>query len=375
MRPQEDIQQYDPKDVISRRERWLMAAWAAWLVLIYAVGGVFGVNQLQGYKAQTEAERQEQLRTLTTDTGAAVPVAGPATEAAPADVLVGIRVRRIGGFALKEAEWMADFDIWFLWSGETVHPGETFEVVNGDVQRREKIESYVRDGRKYERYHVTAQMTKQYDPSRFPFADEGLTIQIQDNHHEAATLRYVTDERGSGLDSNALPQSVRLKRTLVAATAYRPDAGAGSGGSLASVQSRLVFAMLLKPVSTSVYLMMFQALFAAVAVSMIVFFVRATYDNTRFAIPLAAFFVAVANNIFVSTLLPRADRITLTGMVNMVSLATIFLILVQSAISLYMAGPRGRERLSCVFDRVSFVVMLPCYLVLNVMLPLTAMSS
>jgi len=352
-----------------------MALWGAGLVFLYVVIGFFCVRQLQEHRAQTEAARQEWRRVATSATGATVPQTGAASEGSPLNVSTGIRVRRIGGFSLKDAEWTADFDIWFRWSGEGVHPGETFDVVNGDIQRRDKMEAWTRDGQNYERYRVRARMTAQIDPSRFPFSDEELPIEIQDNCRDLATLQYVADENGSGLAPDALPQSVTLKRTAVTATTFQTGREKGPSGRREAVHSRLVFAMLVMPVSTSLYLMMFQALFASVAVAMIVFFVPAKYDNTRFALPVGAFFMAVANNIFVSSLLPRADGITLTNMINGLSLITIFLILVQSTISLYMAGPRGWERLSRVFDRVSFAVVFPCVVGLNLLLPWAAMPA
>jgi hypothetical protein len=375
MTPQEGMIRQDPMDAISRRDRWLVAVWAAWLVLIYSLAGYFGARQLEGYRAQSEAERQERLNAVMNYPGADAPTAGAAAADSPVNVSAGIRLRRIGGFSLKEAEWTANFDIWFRWSGESVHPGETFEVVNGNIEKRDLVESYVRDGLKYERYRVTARMVKQFDPSRFPLADEGLPIEIQDSRHDASKLRYIADERGTGLSPGALPRSINLKRVVILATLRRLDGNTTSPSETEVVRPRLVFGILVSSKSNGLYLMMVQALFASVVVGMIAFFIRPIHVDPRFGIPLGAFFAIVANNIFISSLLPPAERITLTGMVNAVGLATIFLILVQSAVSLHLADRCGRGRLSRIFDRVSFAVLLPCYLGINLLLPWAAMPS
>ena len=97
-------------------------------------------------------------------------------------------------------------------------------------------------------------------------------------------------------------------------------------------------------------------------------------DIRRLALPVGAFFAAVSNNIFVATLLPPAERVTLVQMINAISIATIFLTLVQSAISLYLMDSMGRDRFSRVFDRVSFVVLGFGYAGLNLILPLAARS-
>ena len=59
-------------------------------------------------------------------------------------------------------------------------------------------------------------------------------------------------------------------------------------------------------------------------------------------------------------------------MLNMVGLATIFLTLVQSTISLYLYDTLGLEKLSRFFDKVSFVVFLAGFAAINLALPLAA---
>jgi hypothetical protein len=58
--------------------------------------------------------------------------------------------------------------------------------------------------------------------------------------------------------------------------------------------------------------------------------------------------------------------------VNAIGLVTIFLTLVQSAISLYILDTMGRERLSRFFDKVSFAVFLIGYAVVNLLLVFAA---
>jgi len=74
----------------------------------------------------------------------------------------------------------------------------------------------------------------------------------------------------------------------------------------------------------------------------------------------------------VGTMLPQAERITLAGMVNGIGLVTIFLTLVQSAISLYIFDTTGRTMLSRFFDKVSFAVFLIGYGVVTLMLVFAA---
>ncbi len=169
------------------------------------------------------------------------------------------------------------------------------------------------------------------------------------------------------MGSEGLPRNARLARSLVGVTARRNAAGQPG-------HSQFFFAMLVATNSVQMYLSLFQALFAAVAVALIVFFIKPTHVDPRFGLPVGGFFAAVGNNIFVSSQLPASDRLSLAELTNAFGLVTIFLVLVQSAISLHILDTLGQERLSRFFDRVFFVVLLLGYGAVNLALPLAANS-
>ena len=363
--------QNDLKDKITRRGYHFVILWAAGILLLYGISGYIGVRTLQGYKVETEKFRQAWIESTTTELGVRTPDIQIPSEAKPIEVLVGIYINRIGEFSIKEGGWSADFDIWFRWTGNGVKPGENFNVVNGQVDLREKKERYIRGGEQYERYHVKARLTKYFDLSRLPFSDEALTIQVEDDVHGAETLRYVADESGSGINRLGIPQNLKIVKSLVTVKRHNYESGRGDPRlpfGTEDVHSRLIFAILGSAPSWGLFGMMFQALFASVAIAFIAFFIKPIHVDPRFGLGVGAFFAAIGNNIFVGTILPQAERVTLTGMVNGIGLVTIFLTLVQSAISLYILDTMDREMLRRFFDKISFVVFLIGYAVVNLML-------
>jgi hypothetical protein len=284
-------------------------------------------------------------------------------------------INRIGEFAVKESSWSADFDIWFRWSGDGIKPGENFQVVNGQIDQREKQDTHVSGGQHYERYRVKARLTKFFDASRFPFSDQGLTIQVEDSAHKAERLRYVADEQESGINRSGVPQVLKITKSLamVKVHSYKSTRGDPQlSSNAADVRSRFTFGMLVSPPGSVSYLKMFQALFVSVAIGLIVFFIKPIHVDPRFGLGIGALFAAVGNNIFVGSMLPPAEGITLVAMINAIGLATIFLTLVQSAISLYIEDTLGQEKLRRFFDKVSFVVFFMGYAVVNLFLPLAA---
>ncbi len=367
--------QSEPQNEITPGGYRFVVVWAAGLLLLYALGGYFGVRVLRGYAAETARIRQSTIERLTADDNAPAPGASLPSGAKPVDVQVSLSMNRIGEFALKESTWTADFNLSFRWTGDAINPGETFRIINGQIVQREKDKSYDRAGKRYEEYHVVARLTKPFDASRFPFGDEGLLVQVGDASHGLEALRYVADESAFAVSSEAIPRSMKLARTLSGVRVQRHGSGQGDSdvaGSDGEAYSQFFVAMLGVPESLAIYQKMFQALFASVAIGLIALYIKVTSIDCRFGLPVGGFFACVSNNIFVGTLLPYTDQMTLTTTVNAVSLCTIFFILAQSVISLYIFDNMGRERLSLFYDRISFAVLLPAYVAVNLALPLAA---
>jgi hypothetical protein len=367
--------QEDFKDPISRAGYSFVALRAAGLLLLYAIAGYFGVRTLQGYRAEADKFRDAIFNSPTIERSTKAPEIRVSKK--PVEVRVGIYVNRIGEFDAREGGWTADFDIWFRWTDARIKPGETFRLVNGEVHQREKRETYARGGERYERYQVRARMTKFFDAARYPFSDEVLTIQVEDGAGGEEKLRYVGEGRGSGIRPLGIPPHLAFPKKLATVKDHsyesaREDPRIPPGTP--EVHSRFVFAMLGKIPGWQIYLRNFQGLFGSVAIAFIVFFIRPIHVDPRFGLGVGAFFAAIANNISLGTYLPPIARFSLTSIVEILGLATIFLTLVQSAISLYIEDTMGREKLRRVFDQVSFIVFLIGYTATNLLVPLAAKS-
>jgi hypothetical protein len=354
------------KDTITPGGYRFVMLWAASLLFLYALGVYFGTGLLRGYAAETVKLRETRMALLFTEQNAPASARTP-SGTSPVDVQMGLIMNHVGEFSMREAAWTADFNLFFRWTGDGVNPGESFRLANGQILQREKVESSRRGMEHSAEYHVVARMTKPFDASRFPFSDEGLLVRVEDATHE---VRYVADNSGSKIGPDALPRGVKLGGIMVESRAGRVDPAPVGGKTEA--RSELVFGLLIVPDSFGIYLQMFQALFASVAIALIVLFIRPIHVDPRFGLPVGGFFAAVGNNVYLSSLLPHSDRFTLANLVNATGLFTIFLVLVQSAISLYLQDTLGQERLRRLFDHVSFAVFLVGYVAINLAFPFAA---
>ncbi len=373
----EGIPPGDKKTVISRAGYLFVALWTLSILLLYVLAGYFGARRLQGYKAETANLRQAKIEAASTDLEAPAPEVRIVPGREPVTVAVGVRLNGMEAISLRESSWTADFDIWFRWTGDEVNPGEHFRIVNGNVDFREREASFVEGSAHYERYGVKARVNASFDMGRFPFGDQTVTIQVEDGAQGAGALRYVADERDSGVSRLGVPANLKISRTLAAVKLHSYQSRRGDPRipeGEADVHSRFIFAMLLSPPGLAVFVKLYQALFASVAIALVVFFIKPIHVDPRFGLGIGGLFAAVGNNIYVGSILPNVSRFGLPEMVNALGLATIFLTLVQSTISLYILDSLGREKLRRVFDHVSFAVFLAGFIAVNLVFLLACRS-
>ena len=364
------------QDVITVEGYRFVMLWALALVLFFALAAYFGIRQLHAYKNQTAQIRKTWLESTASNVSEGI---NPSASIQAQQVQVGIYINRIDEIAVHDLKWAADFDLWFHWTNKKLAPGDTFQIANGEIDAREKREEYVSGADRYERYHVKARLAKYFDPTRFPLVDEPLVIQVEDAVHGVDRLNFVADTNNSAISPNAVVHDlvkINQFKAGVRLHDFKSTRGHQSSGSAPSdVHSQFVFAMLVNPPGLVFHLKMFHVLYSSVAIALLALFIKPIHVDPRFGLGVGAVFAAIGNMIAIATFLPRSQQATLSDMINVIGLATIFLTLVQSTISLYQYDSRGLEKLSRLFDRVSFAVLLVGYAFVNIALPWAARAS
>ena len=352
----------------------LLVLWGAGLALLYVLAGAFGVRALHASRVETEQRRRVFIETAAFGRDAKSIDVRRVENAA--EVKVGVFVTRVDDFDVRAGAFTAELEVWFRWRDENLRPGETFHLVNGDISSREKIETSSERGEQYERWRVRAKLETSVDPTRYPFGDVALAIQIEDGRDGAERVRYAADARPSGVSFDAVPRSLAVQRTFatVKYVEYASTLGHESNGGRA-VRSRFVFVMLASPRSVPTHLKDFQALFASVAIALLALFIKPIHVDPRFGLGVGAVFAAISNNIALAASVPTVPDFTLTAMLNAVGLGTIFFTMVESAISLYLLDSLGLEKRYKQLDGLSFVLFTTGYVALNVVLPIAAGPS
>jgi hypothetical protein len=188
-------------------------------------------------------------------------------------------------------------------------------------------------------------------------------------------LTYVPDKENSSLSSRVTLPGYRGYQTSIV---IQPHAYKTTRGDPRLAQQKpatfaqLIFGIWIKREGLGFYLKVLQGLFAAVAISFLVFFIKPTHVDPRFGLGACGFFGAVANSYITASLLPDTTVVSLADLVNGFGIFTIFLTLVQSTLSLYIFDMRGEEALSRRLDRISVIIFALGYVGINVALPLVA---
>ena len=363
-----------PKEKITRGGRLLIGAWVVGILALYAAAACLGMSRLHAYRAQTWNRFETVIAAATKEADTTQSAAG-AAGTRPVDVYVGAYINYMGDIVTSGTNWKADFEIWFRWRGDAVAPGEHFQVLNGTVESKEKLASYAEGDERYERYRVQARIASRLDTRRSPFGSAALGLQIEDGVDGVDRLQYVADEGGVGVDPGAVNPKWKIRRTIGVVTRHRYPSRFGdprlAGGS-SDVRSRYGFGVAGAASGAEIFLSLFQALFVAVAIAFIAPFIKPTHVDPRFGLGIGAVFAAVGNNIVAGMSLQNAEGVTLLQMVNAVGLATIFLTIVQSSVSLYIYDSLGRTRLSRTLDMFCFAAFVVGYVGVNVALPLAA---
>jgi hypothetical protein len=356
--------------------RFFLAAWALVLLGLALTYALAQTTYIRLKKQQADARHLARITPGYNEIDE-IPVDPELPEGAqPVRISTGVFVDRIIDLSLRDSYWVVDFVVWFRWNGPAdLQPADKIRIVNGSIEERELRESFSRGNLHYERHHIMARITKSFDVSRFPCDNHLLTIALEDPRFLRTERMFLADPDGSLLSTRVQVPGYRIDRI---AAIEKPVAYPNVLGDPRfapedhPVVSQFRLGIWIHRVNWGLYVKMFQALFVAVAISLLVFFIKPTNVDPRFGLGVGALFASVANFYLTASLVPDTGIITLADHINGLGIILILLTLIQSTISLYIYEQANNPELSRSFDRLSFAVLAPAYLALNILLPLAA---
>ena len=292
-----------------------------------------------------------------------------------ARVKVGTYFEDIQNLSIRDSAWSTNFYIWFSWKGDAkLDPGGKFEVVDGAIRKKELLEDYHDPGGyNYQRFRVSATITKFFTTSRVPLEDHMLNVFVEDGSRDGTKLRYVADD-ASNISSrlNVPGYTITGNSYIIKNHTYKTNYGDPKySNDHKRVFSQYIAAIQIKRIDFGFYCKIFLSLFAAILLALSSFYVNPADTSPRFSLPTGAFFGAVANSYLANSLLPTSGSFGLVDHISGIGLFTIFIAVLVSLLSCHY-NRHDEKALAIAFDRTMFWVVGLCCIAGNIIIPLCA---
>lgn len=358
---------------ITASGRRFIISWSILLISFFVVMGTFSLIKVDELKKTSAARHVARMSATSIEAGRTNPELSLPAGSNPKKVHVGIYLDHIASISISDNTWSPVFYLWFKWNDDTINPGETFDIIEGEVISKQKISESHINGEHYVKYLIKAQITKYFDSLRFPVDDHILTIVIEDGDLPWKSLEYIPDIANSNISSRVkMPGFMVTNHSLIMKPhTYKTN----FGDPRLTKNNHATFSQHLYGVAVTrdglgIYFKIFIGLFAAVSISLLVFFIKPTDVDPRFGLGVGGFFGAVANSLLSVSFVADNGSLSLLDIVNNVGMISIFLTLVASTISLYFFDIRGEVHLSRFLDRVSFFIILISFTLINIFIPI-----
>lgn len=285
-------------------------------------------------------------------------------------VVVGIYANQVPMMVLKDNRFQIDFYIWFRWSGDDVKPYDSFELANGKIESKQLISKDVKAGENYAVLRCTATVIKFWDVLDYPFDNHILELQVEDNNSEENLLTYVADSENSTVSPELRVPGWKVtpSKTAVVSVTYRTNYGDVTlPKDKGSTYSRFVFSIPIVREGSAAYLKLFFAMYVAVLIALLSFFILANDPGPRLGFAIGAIFASVGASYVIANSIPLTTAVTIAERVNVLTVGMVFLTLGASVFSVRRFKLTNNLNWSLKFDRIAVVVLSILYIIGNIL--------
>lgn len=267
--------------------------------------------------------------------------------AAPEQVHVGVYVHHVPEIDLKTSTYLGDFFLWFRWTGED-DPTSSLELTNlADASSLQRTLIYVDEngaskpqelggGVKYQQVHVQGRFTHPFSIERYPFDEQDILFELEDNKRSSAEMIYVVDTVGrstvhpgfalAGWDVGGLTLEVSEARYATNFGDLRVKAeDQGFAHLTASLHVR-------RPVWSSVVKTIVPILIVLL-ITLAVFLIDGKYFDARMGLGITTLISAIALQLTSGSSLPDVGYVVLLDKIYNVSYFVIFVALLESVVA------------------------------------------
>jgi hypothetical protein len=286
-------------------------------------------------------------------TANAAPGGSPAAAAEPT-VYVGVYLRDIASFELKDGLFTADFDVWLKWRGD-FDPSRLSISNAGEVDESEPVEENDEEWHA-RRWRVRGRLRGEFPVHRFPFDEQRLAVTFE---LPVRAGRLEPDLAASGMSERFSVAGWHYRpefRPVVAEQLHASDLGSLDGEGRATAVRRVAFTVTLERPLVTVGLKLFLPLFIIALVALVALFLHPEVIEPRSGIGVTALLSCFAFQFTVADTMPGVAYLTVADALFIIGYALTTLAMIESVL-VHALFRNERVALALTLDRVSRVAL------------------
>jgi hypothetical protein len=283
-----------------------------------------------------------------------------ATPAGPTEVTVGVYINDIQQLDLQSHSYVMDFYAWFRWQNPDINPQATLEFMNpfqlwGHINTPlYESPQDLPDGWKYTAIRYQGQFNSKLPLEKYPFDQQNLIIEFEDNATGTSGLKYILDKDGITINPEmTLPGYIIGKPTLVITDKPYPTNFGDTRLTDFEPYSRVTVTVPVhRPWLTYAIKIILPILLVA-ATAALVYFIHPSFVEGRIGMGITALLTLVALQLTSNSQLPEVDYLM---MIDMLYIAAYLFVIASLAQVVYTswAAFRGDDEKAIIKDRTAF---------------------
>lgn len=292
------------------------------------------------------------------------------------DITTGVFINSLYDFNIPDHSFKVDMWVWSIYKDSSLPLKDQIEFPNTKEFEFSNDVITHKDDKQWLTFRARGEVMKDWDVSNFPFDKQKLNISLGYSQ-DTSVFSVAGDIKNSKIDPDfKLPgwkiDGINFKSNI---KNYDTNFGDPSNASSSSQYPQFdVIIAISREGGLITLLKMITGLIIAFFISCCVFFIKPTNTDPRFGLCVGGLFTAVGNKYITDSVVPSSDTITLIDTLHIVAFFYIFLIIIQSVISLLLIEKDNENAaaISKKFDWYSFLFILLSFFIVFIVIILRA---
>jgi hypothetical protein len=282
-------------------------------------------------------------------------------------VKTGIYLKSLFDFNSSNFSYDVDLWMWFIYKKDSLTPLKTIEITNAKSYSFSNQSVEKREDAYWATQNCKATINQNWDLEHYPFDKQKLEIVVEESEYDTRKLILVADHPKFEYNDNIDIKGWKIdsSRILQGTSIYQSDFGDISIKTGTSNYSKVFYTIYLSRESWALFFKLFTGCYVAFFVAFLVFFIKPTFVDPRFGLSIGGLFAAVGNKYVDDSNIPSSISFTLVDKIHDITFVYILITIVFSIISLKLFD-KGNQVKSQQFDKITRVVFLSTYILINI---------